>query len=167
MTPSAAWLAVVNWTRECPCIGGISSPHSKLCENCSGTGRVAVLPGLRVPCQDYVVASGHGSHVKAGCPGWLPAPESEGLLLEALATGNWNAAFGGGPWYVNADFWYYHGGRGEGEVPDDWKPSKPSWGARITLTGWTRQLPLMFQGIADTPLSALEAAALKLKERTP
>ena len=57
-----AWLAVVNWTRECPCIaqphsaqscnmcGGISSPHSKLCENCSGTGRIAVLPGLRVPC---------------------------------------------------------------------------------------------------------------------
>src|SRR3990167_6460022 len=96
---SDAWLAAVNWTRECPCIvqphstqscnmcGGISSPHSKLCENCSGTGRVAVLPGLRMPCSLFHIIFWRIvkiSCAEAGCPGWQTAPRSRDTLEDAL-----------------------------------------------------------------------------------
>lgn len=108
---------------ECPCLidphspdaigcnfcGGITSPHSKYCEHCHGTGTVPAYPWARRvcgACDGYGIGYQCGGHfypgdmewvpcdncVASDCKfcqgrGWFPLPDAE-LLVEVMARCN-------------------------------------------------------------------------------
>ena len=93
----------------CPCNGitggcaecGIEMRHSGVCFKCKGTGKVALLPGLRAGCLKCGAAYGHegqddccgpwphGGPTDNGChgKGWVPVRDLATLLAEMRKAG--------------------------------------------------------------------------------
>ena len=104
-TLDAVLLRLAAMEKECPCItdmssscdfcGGITTPHSKRCENCPGTGRVPLLdPALMRAFQHPV-----GPTCLPGCRGWVLDPVTAALNLpEALVRAGYHPIIQWGTW---------------------------------------------------------------------
>ena len=73
------------------CKTGLHKPHEE-CPDCHGTGRVPLIPGLRVPCRPHFRASNGDERCgdrqqRRDCPGYivLSGAEALGVLLEWAA----------------------------------------------------------------------------------